>query len=360
MITLDALRAYGANVEDGLRRCMNMEAFYLKLFDRLKGDSRPRELKAAIERKDLDAAFELAHAMKGVYANLSLTPLLRPTEEITELLRARTDTDYSALLEEILARAEELEALFLQTGHKRAFSPKEAGIRIRDARKAAGLSQKELATILRVPVNRVSLMELGNVTEKETETILRRIAGKPAREIMNHKVKPTEQVLLGSNIRDARNAARLSQKELGDLLQLPQTKISLIERGKVDEPTGRRILQMLNAMVENKSSDMEMARQDVVPLGRERHRSMRAPDPELGKAVHDARVAAGLNQKELARMMGMSQGSISYMEQGKTDQEQANRALALIAQAAGTANPAESSQAAGTANPAESAEKPEI
>jgi len=112
MITLDALRAYGANVEDGLRRCMNMEAFYLKLFDRLKGDSRPRELKAAIEKKDLDAAFELAHAMKGVYANLSLTPLLRPTEEITELLRARTDTDYSALLEEILARAEELEALY--------------------------------------------------------------------------------------------------------------------------------------------------------------------------------------------------------------------------------------------------------
>lgn len=229
-------------------------------------------------------------------------------------------------------------------GAKAPFDPKEAGVRIREERVRAGLSQKELATILRVPVNRVSLMELGNVTEKETETILRRIAGKPAREIMNHKVKPTEQVLLGSNIRDARNAARLSQKELGDLLQLPQTKISLIERGKVDEPTGRRILQMLNAMVENKSSDMEMARQDVVPLGRERHRSMRAPDPELGKAVHDARVAAGLSQKELARIMGMSQGSISYMEQGKTDQEQANRALALIAQAAGTANPAESAE----------------
>ncbi len=111
MITLDALRAYGADVEDGLRRCMNMEAFYLKLFDRLKGDSKPMELKAAVERKDLTAAFELAHALKGVYANLSLTPLLRPTEEITELLRARTDMDYSALIAEILARNEELQAL---------------------------------------------------------------------------------------------------------------------------------------------------------------------------------------------------------------------------------------------------------
>ena len=47
MLTLDALRAYGADVDDGLRRCMNMEAFYLRLFSSLKGDTRVEELKAA-------------------------------------------------------------------------------------------------------------------------------------------------------------------------------------------------------------------------------------------------------------------------------------------------------------------------
>ncbi len=111
MITLDALRAFGADVDDGLRRCMNMEPFYLRLVSSLKGDTRARDLKDAVGRGDLDAAFEIAHAMKGMYGNLSLTPLCKPVNEITELLRARTQTDYSALLAEITARSEELEAL---------------------------------------------------------------------------------------------------------------------------------------------------------------------------------------------------------------------------------------------------------
>ncbi len=111
MITLDALRAFGADVDDGLRRCMNMESFYLGLFAALKGDRHVEDLKEAIAAKDLDRAFELAHALKGVYANLSLTPLSRPVQEITELLRARTDTDYTPLLEELSARKAELDAL---------------------------------------------------------------------------------------------------------------------------------------------------------------------------------------------------------------------------------------------------------
>ncbi len=111
MLTLDALRAYGADVDDGLRRCMNMEAFYLRLFSSLKGDTRVEELKAAVERKDLDTAFEIAHALKGIYGNLSLTPLYRPIQEITELLRARKDMDYGPLLAEICTQKEKLDAL---------------------------------------------------------------------------------------------------------------------------------------------------------------------------------------------------------------------------------------------------------
>ena len=111
MLTLEALRSYGADVEEGLHRCMNMEAFYLKLFDSLKGDTRVEELKAAIAAKDLDRAFETAHALKGIYGNLSLTPLFQPIQELTELLRARKDTDYSALLAAITAQKEKLDAL---------------------------------------------------------------------------------------------------------------------------------------------------------------------------------------------------------------------------------------------------------
>ena len=38
--------------------------------------------------------------MKGMYANPSITPISKPVLEMTELLRARTDTYYSDLLNE--------------------------------------------------------------------------------------------------------------------------------------------------------------------------------------------------------------------------------------------------------------------
>lgn len=100
MLDLDKLRAFGADVDEGLARCMNAEDFYIGLVNSVLADDKLKELKAQIAAKDLDAAFETAHAMKGMYANLSLTPLVIPISEITELLRARTDTDYSPLLEQ--------------------------------------------------------------------------------------------------------------------------------------------------------------------------------------------------------------------------------------------------------------------
>ena len=66
---------------------------------------------AIIKEKDYDAAFDAAHALKGVLGNLSLTPLFDKASEITELLRNRTDTDYSSLLSELTNAKEELAKL---------------------------------------------------------------------------------------------------------------------------------------------------------------------------------------------------------------------------------------------------------
>lgn len=211
----------------------------------------------------------------------------------------------------------------------RAFDPKKAGAQIRQERIRAGLSQKELGTILRLPLPRISLIELGNVTEPEAKNILRRIHGKPVREIKTRKVRQSDQVLLGSNIRDAREAAGLSQKALGNMLQLPQTRVSLIERGKVDEATGKKILQMLTALSENQ--DERKAIPDPVLTAARPARARKSRNPELGRKIQEARQAAGLSQKALASMLGLSQGSISYMEQGRVDEETAERVLTLIA-----------------------------
>lgn len=101
MLTLDSLREYGANVEEGLRRCVNNEKFYLMLVMKAVNGNGFDDLKAAIAGGDLKRAFEVCHSMKGVFGNLSITPLYEPVAEMTELLRAGKEADYGAYLEKI-------------------------------------------------------------------------------------------------------------------------------------------------------------------------------------------------------------------------------------------------------------------
>lgn len=111
MLTIDALREIGVEPEDGLKRCLDNEDFYLSLVKMVPGDQGFPKLKEALAATDLDAAFEAAHALKGVLANLSLTPLQKPVEEITELLRARREMDYTELLDTIMEQKAKLDAL---------------------------------------------------------------------------------------------------------------------------------------------------------------------------------------------------------------------------------------------------------
>ena len=102
MVTIEELRKYGANVDEGLGRCFNNEAFYLKLVGMIKDEKNFDSLSQSLAAHDLDAAFETAHALKGVLGNLSLTPAYDKVCEITELLRVRTDIDYSDRLAAIM------------------------------------------------------------------------------------------------------------------------------------------------------------------------------------------------------------------------------------------------------------------
>lgn len=112
MMTLDALRAYGANVDEGLQRCMNMEAFYLRMVGLAKDSMKVDELKAALDSGNLDEAFELAHGMKGALLNIALTPIARPMAEISDALKEKKDMDYGPLMEEIIREWNRFTALF--------------------------------------------------------------------------------------------------------------------------------------------------------------------------------------------------------------------------------------------------------
>ena len=109
MLTVDGLRAWGANVDEALARCLNNESFYLTLVGKAIRNPNFENLKEACGSGDLAQAFEAAHSLKGMMANLALTPILQPVEEITELLRAGTEMDYTPLVEEILRQKRALE-----------------------------------------------------------------------------------------------------------------------------------------------------------------------------------------------------------------------------------------------------------
>ncbi len=111
MITIEKLNDFGANTSEGLSRCYGNEMLYLRLVGMIPAEANFDKLKEAIDMGDLNAAFEAAHALKGVLGNLSLTPMYEKCSELTELLRARTDMDYSQLLSDLLEQKEVLSAL---------------------------------------------------------------------------------------------------------------------------------------------------------------------------------------------------------------------------------------------------------
>lgn len=108
MLTVETLKEYGANVDEGLGRCMGNKELYLRLVSSVPAEKSFDVLKESIESGDLNAAFEAAHALKGITGNLALVPLYEPIVEITELLRTRQEIDYTDLLSGILTKKEEL------------------------------------------------------------------------------------------------------------------------------------------------------------------------------------------------------------------------------------------------------------
>ena len=110
-MTIDDLVAFGANTSEGMKRCLNKEDYYLRMVKKVPADSNFQKLFDAINTGDLNAAFEASHALKGVVGNLALSPLFTPVSELTELLRARKQADYSALVEAIRKGRDELEQI---------------------------------------------------------------------------------------------------------------------------------------------------------------------------------------------------------------------------------------------------------
>ncbi len=111
MLTIEKLNEFGANTKDGITRCANNEALYLRLVNTIPSNPSFNSLYESIKNNNLDEAFQYAHGLKGILSNLSLNPILSPVIEITEHLRNKEMMDYSNYLSIIEEKRKELEEL---------------------------------------------------------------------------------------------------------------------------------------------------------------------------------------------------------------------------------------------------------
>lgn len=98
------LEALGCDIKGAMNRFLNDTEFYFECFDELMRDSDFEVLKTALERHDIERAFDSAHTLKGVLSNLGLLSLEEKMESIVETLRSGKDEglfgQYQELMEE--------------------------------------------------------------------------------------------------------------------------------------------------------------------------------------------------------------------------------------------------------------------
>ena len=111
MTVLEKLDIIGCNTKEGLERCLNKEDFYMKLLKMAVSENKVYDLEKCLKEKDLDNAFAISHTLKGVFANLAITPLYNLFYTLTEELRNKTNKDYSDEIKRIINVFEEVKKI---------------------------------------------------------------------------------------------------------------------------------------------------------------------------------------------------------------------------------------------------------
>lgn len=108
----EIFEAYGGNYGITMERFVGNEAVYLRIFNMLFQDENMGKLGLALSENNLEAAFEAAHALKGVAGNLGLEPLYQAVCQLVEPLRNKEQReDYSDLYKNVSAEFQKVEGL---------------------------------------------------------------------------------------------------------------------------------------------------------------------------------------------------------------------------------------------------------
>lgn len=84
----DRLAAYGCRIDEAMGRFLHNEEFYAVCYEKFLEDKSFAGLGKSLGAGDVQAAFEAAHELKGVSANMGITPVYDLLAELVEELRA--------------------------------------------------------------------------------------------------------------------------------------------------------------------------------------------------------------------------------------------------------------------------------
>lgn len=99
-----ALNEIGIDTQQALSRFCNNAAMYEKYLMKLTEDETFSALQTAMQDKNYEGAFRLAHTIKGVVGNLSVNHLFRQFTELTDCLRNASDIKSAEEIFEALQR----------------------------------------------------------------------------------------------------------------------------------------------------------------------------------------------------------------------------------------------------------------
>lgn len=105
---IEKLRGWGCNITEALERMADDEDFYLECLQDVLTDQYFARLEEALRARDVELAFNAAHTLKGVFANVGLTPMYEQVCAIVEPLRAGSAENLMDRLETLLHMKERL------------------------------------------------------------------------------------------------------------------------------------------------------------------------------------------------------------------------------------------------------------
>ena len=108
---LEALENWGCDIKGAMERFLDDEELYVTCLETVIMDEAFEKLGVALEQKQIQEAFDYAHTLKGVFANLGLKPMYLSVERLVEPLRAGNVDNLESAYKELLEAIEYLKQL---------------------------------------------------------------------------------------------------------------------------------------------------------------------------------------------------------------------------------------------------------